>query len=157
MKHVSLIKLVIGLTGLVFANVYADSSVSSPAGYWKTIDDISGKPKSIVHIWEDKNHSLVGQVVKIYPSPGKDEHELCVACKGESHDKPIVGLVIMSGLTAKENQWGSGEILDPQNGKTYNCSARLAENGSKLNVRGYIGLPLLGRSQTWERVDSQVG
>jgi uncharacterized protein (DUF2147 family) len=56
-------------------------------------------------------------------------------------------------LTAHENQWNGGKILDTENGKTYQCSLHLAENGKKLNVRGFIGLPILGHSQTWERVD----
>jgi uncharacterized protein (DUF2147 family) len=139
-------------TGFFLANGYA-ASPQSPIGYWKTIDDVSGKPKSIIKISETQDHLLVGQVIKIFPNPGKDPHALCSQCKGEKHNQPIVGMTILTGLMKKEEQWGNGEILDPQNGKTYNCSAKLAANGKKLDVRGYIGLPLLGRSQTWERVD----
>lgn len=141
------------IAGFLTANAFALTPSTSPVGYWKTIDDVTHKPKSIVRIWEDQNHILMGQVVKIFPSPGKDQAELCAACKGDKHNQPIVGMVILSGLKANEHQWNSGEILDPENGKTYSCAAKLAQNGKQLNVRGYIGLPLLGRSQTWERVD----
>lgn len=145
-------KLLTIATGLWVTSTFA-ATPTSPIGYWKTIDDVTGKPKSIVKIWENDDHLLIGQVVKIFPRPGKTEGELCEKCNGTNHNKPIVGMVIMTGLKANQHQWGNGQILDPLNGKTYSCSAKLAENGKRLNVRGYIGLPLLGRSQTWERVD----
>jgi uncharacterized protein (DUF2147 family) len=139
---------------IISAFYLATSYAASPIGYWKTIDDVSGQPKSIVKISENQDHLLMGQVVKIFPSPGKDENEVCEACKGDKHNQPIVGMVILTGLKAGEKNWDEGKILDPQNGKTYSCSAKLADNGNKLDVRGYIGLPLLGRSQTWERVEN---
>lgn len=135
-----------------------DLPTDSPVGYWKTIDDVSGEAKSIVQIWKTDNNVLMGKIVKIFPTDGSNpETKICKACKGEQHNQPIIGLVIMSGLTPKEHQWGNGAILDPQNGKSYHCAVRTLENGKKLNVRGYMGLPLLGRSQTWERVDLMSG
>lgn len=137
-----------------FTIVYADSLTDSPIGYWKTIDDVSGRPKSIVHIWKNSSQMLVGQVIKLFPRPGDENpNKICTACVGERRNQPIVGMVILSGLRANQNQWGNGQILDPENGKTYSCSIRVADNGKKLDVHGYIGIPLLGRSQSWERVD----
>jgi len=129
----------------------------SPIGYWKTIDDVTGKPKSIIHIWKNDKQDLVGQVIQIFPKPGEDQHKICEKCKGDLHGKPIVGMVILSGLKASEQQWDQGHILDPENGKTYSCSIRTAENGKKLKVHGYIGIPLFGRSQVWQRVDLLSG
>lgn len=131
----------------------AFAAPDSPVGYWKTIDDITGKPKSIVHIWRTANNTLEGQVVKIFPSPGKTQSEICTACKGDKLNQPIVGMVILSGLQGNQTHWKNGEILDPENGKSYSCSLRVADNGNLLDVHGYVGLPLLGRSQTWQRVD----
>lgn len=136
---------------------YAADSATSPVGYWKTIDDVTGQPKAIVQITETSNHSLQGQIIKIYPRPGFDQNELCDACKGDKHNKRIVGMVILEKLQQdKQNAaiWDDGEILDPKNGKTYHCKIQLIENGEKLSVRGYIGIPLFGRSQTWLRVRS---
>ncbi len=128
----------------------------SPIGYWKTMDDITGKPKSIIQVWKNQDQNLMGKIVKIFPDTA-DQKKLCSACKGEQHNQPIVGMVIISGLKSGETQWGNGRILDPENGKLYNCTVRLTENGEKLNVHGYIGFPLFGRSQTWERVDLMSG
>lgn len=125
----------------------------SPEGFWKTIDDVTGKPKSIIKIWKAENNLLMGKVVKLYSSNSKEPAKLCEACQGTNHKKPIVGMIILSGLKINQHQWENGKILDPENGKIYSCSVRVAENGNKLKVRGYLGIPLLGRSQMWERVD----
>jgi uncharacterized protein (DUF2147 family) len=146
------------LCGLGMAVAHATGIVQeSPIGYWKTIDDVTGAPKSIVKIWQTEDHILMGKVIKIFPKVGNDQNKLCTACQGSLRNQPIVGMLVVSGLKPKEKQWGNGEILDPENGKTYSCSIRVTENGKKLKVRGYIGLPLLGRSQTWERVDLMSG
>jgi len=149
MKKISL--FLISLAILVVSNVYA---AISPVGYWKTIDDVTGKPKSILHIFQNGN-ALYGQIVKIFPRPGYDQNELCTACKGARHNQRIVGMVIMEGLkqSAKNpNEWNDGQILDPLNGKSYGCMITVMNDGKTLNVRGFIGFSLFGRTQTWIRV-----
>lgn len=131
---------------------------SSPIGYWKTIDDVTGEPKAIIQINNTPQHTVYGRIIKIYPRPGYDQNELCTACEGVRHNQPIVGMIVLQGLKQSrdhQNEWQGGDILDPKNGKLYHCYIRLAEDNSKLHVRGYIGLPLFGRSQTWIRVSGQ--
>jgi uncharacterized protein (DUF2147 family) len=126
---------------------------ASPVGYWKTIDDVTGQPKSILHIFSQGN-VLYGQVVKIFPRPGYDQNELCTACKGAKHNQRIVGMVVMEGLRPSSSnslEWNGGHILDPLNGKTYNCTITLVDQGHRLNVRGFIGFSMFGRTQTWIR------
>lgn len=137
--------------------VIAATNNLSPVGLWKTIDDETGKPKAIVQISESPDKTLSGKILKIYPRPGYDQHELCAACKGDNHNKPIVGLTILHNLVQdKQNprEWNGGDILDPKNGKTYRCTAQLMKDGQQLRVRGYIGVPLFGRSQTWLRTNN---
>lgn len=133
-----------------------DVSMQSPIGYWKTVDDVTGKPKSIVQIWKTNDNVLMGKVIKVFAKDSK-KPSLCTKCTGENLNQPIVGMVIISGLQASAKQWVNGQILDPENGKKYSCNLRTLENGKRLHVRGYVGLPLLGRSQTWERVDLMSG
>jgi len=147
-------KLMVLICSLWLLQVIAANINSSPVGLWKTIDDETGKPKAIVQISETANKTLSGKILKIYPRPGYDQHELCAACKGENHNKPIVGLVILKDLvqdSKNQDEWNGGDILDPKNGKTYHCKIQLAKNGQQLRVRGYIGIPLFGRSQVWLR------
>ncbi|MFA7444608.1 MAG: DUF2147 domain-containing protein [Flavobacteriaceae bacterium] len=121
----------------------------SVTGKWKTIDDETGEAKSIVEIYE-KDGKIYGKVVEIL-NPAK-RNAKCKDCKGADKDKPILGLVILKGLSKDGNEWSGGQILDPNKGKTYKCI--VAPNGKdKLDVRGYVGISLIGRTQTWHRVD----
>jgi uncharacterized protein (DUF2147 family) len=130
-------------------NVYAGEN--SPVGYWKTVDDGSGRVHSIVHITEDSSHVLSGTIDKIFPEAGESEQDICKVCKGNRHNQRIEGMTILTGLKQDNAEWKNGEILDPKNGKVYRCTIHLIDNGSKLVVHGYIGVPLFGRSQTWVR------
>ncbi len=127
-------------------------NATSPVGVWKTIDDVTGQPKSIIQIYANADQTLSGRILKIFPSPGKDQNELCEACKGLRHNQKIVGMVILEGMKAEGDRWDGGHILDPKNGKTYRCTFKLIHNGAELTVRGYIGIAAFGRSQVWERV-----
>lgn len=142
---------------LILVSNIAFAAMNTPVGWWKTIDDETGKVKAIVQITESKNKTLVGKIIKIYPRPGYDQNEICNACEGERHNKPIVGMVFLEKLNRSAdtaNAWTNGQILDPKNGKVYHCNVSLSENGENLNVRGYLGLPLFGRTQTWIRVNN---
>lgn len=128
--------------------------INSPIGYWKTIDDVSHTPKSILELSMDENEYLQGKVVKIF---GKDPSELCTACKGRNHNKPILGMILLEKLQANlksPGEWSNGSIIDPANGKIYHCYVRVSANGQQLTIRGFVGIPLFGRSQTWVRVAS---
>jgi uncharacterized protein (DUF2147 family) len=122
----------------------------SPVGKWKTIDDKTGKEKSIVEITESGG-ALTGKVVQVLNSE-KGPNPLCEACTGERKDKPVTGMIIMWGLHKDDDVWDGGSILDPNNGKTYSVKLTPTDGGSKLQVRGFIGWSLLGRTQVWSRV-----
>lgn len=121
-----------------------------PRGRWKTIDDETGKPKSIVVIWEEKG-KLYGSIDTLIPQPGDEENPKCDKCEGDRKDKPIKGMTIMWDLEKDDDEWSGGQILDPKNGKTYKCTIEVVDNGARLKVRGYIGFSLIGRSQYWLR------
>ena len=126
----------------------------TPLGVWKTIDDETRNEKSLVRISESGG-TLTGRVEKLL-DPATPPDAVCKACSGELKDKPILGMGVIRGVQAKEREpglWEGGEILDPNNGKVYRVRLKPVEGGSKLEVRGYIGTPLLGRTQTWIRVE----
>jgi uncharacterized protein (DUF2147 family) len=129
---------------------FAWADVNSPTGLWKTIDDKTGKERSLVRITET-NGVFEGRVEKIYDQPGDDPQHLCKECEGERKDKPIIGMTILWGLKKDGEQYAGGEILDPKNGSIYRAKMKLLDGGKKLEVRGFIGVSLFGRSQTWLR------
>jgi uncharacterized protein (DUF2147 family) len=126
-------------------------AAESPAGRWQTIDDETGKPKSIVEIQEAAEGTLSGKVAQVLQSD-HGANPVCRTCDGELKDQPIIGMTILWGLKPEgERVWNEGTILDPANGKTYRAKVTLLEGGEKLEVRGYIGIEALGRTQTWVR------
>lgn len=137
----NVLTLLILLLGL--ANLQAQSMV----GKWKTIDDKTGKEKSIVEIYED-NGKYFGKVLEII-DPSKP-NPLCEKCPGADKGRPIKGYVIIRNMVKDGDELSGGTIMDPQSGKEYKCHIKL--NGSnKLDVRGYVGISLMGRTQTWIR------
>ncbi|HKJ06719.1 MAG TPA: DUF2147 domain-containing protein [Flavobacteriaceae bacterium] len=117
-------------------------------GKWKTIDDETGKEKSIVKIYE-KDGKAYAQIQELL-EPGK-KGKVCDKCKGAKKNKPIEGMVIIDGLSKDDDEWNGGTILDPKTGKEYKCYITLVED-DKLKVRGFIGFSLIGRTQYWHRV-----
>ena len=144
MKSLLHIAIAAGLllgAGAVFA---ADVS---PVGTWKTIDDETGKPKSIVKI-TDEGGELKATVVQVLQSD-EGPHPVCRNCSGDRRNKPIEGMNIMH--KDGDTIWDGGKILDPKTGKIYKVKLQPSEDGTRLTVRGYIGFSLLGRSQEWQR------
>lgn len=118
-------------------------------GKWKTIDDETGVEKAVVSIYE-KSGKIYGKVVSILEEEHKND--VCVNCTGADKNKPVIDMIIIKGLSKEDNnEYGSGQILDPKTGKLYKCHMTL-ENKDVLKVRGYIGFSIIGRTQYWYRV-----
>ena len=143
MKHLMTIFAFLALQTFIFAQ--------SPVGVWKTIDDKTNEVKSEVTITE-VNGKIFGKVTKLLRKNANPAKK-CVDCKGAKKDQLILGLTIVEGLWKKDNQWEGGTITDPENGKEYSCKIKFKDgNPDQLEVRGFLGISLLGRSQTWYRV-----
>lgn len=119
----------------------------SVIGKWKTIDDKTGKVRSVVEIYE-ANGKIFGKIIEI-EDPAK-RNKTCLKCEGADKNKPILGLVVIKGLTKDDDEYNGGKILDPESGDLYKCFIKL-QGKDKLEVRGYMGLSFIGRSQTWIR------
>jgi uncharacterized protein (DUF2147 family) len=126
----------------------------TPAGTWKTIDDGTKNEKAHVRIVE-AGGVYTGRVEKI-TDPDAPKDAVCKDCSDERKDKPILGMTILRGVKQSREDpsvFEGGDILDPNNGKVYRVRLKVVENGAKLEVRGYVGTPMLGRTQTWLRVE----
>ncbi len=125
---------------------------ATPAGLWKTIDDDTKAEKSLVRI-TDSGGVYTGKVEKILTDKADAK---CTECTDARKDQPVQGMVILRDIKldpSDSTQWIGGDILDPNNGKVYKVRIKTADGGKKLDVRGYIGTPMLGRTQTWLRVE----
>jgi uncharacterized protein (DUF2147 family) len=128
----------------------AQAEIPTPAGLWTTFSDSTGKPEGLVLI-EERNGEFVGTVVKIFSTT--EPNPVCDQCEGELKNRPVVGMTILRGLRDLGGKYDGGTILDPDEGRTYRCSARLLDGGRKLELRGYVGISFFGRTQTWARWD----
>lgn len=136
------------LTLIMFIALSFTANAQSILGKWKTIDDKTGKAKSIVEIYQHKG-KIYAKIVEILDKKLKDVK--CTKCSGKDKNKPLIGLVVIKGLKKSGNEWKGGTILDPKSGKKYKCYITL-ESKNKLKVRGFIGFALIGRTQYWYRV-----
>ena len=123
---------------------------NSPVGQWHTLDEKTGELKSMVIIFEQQG-VMKGRVEKILRKDA-DPAAKCDKCSDDRKNQPVVGLEIIRGAkkASGKNVWEDGEILDPENGRTYALRLTPIENGAKLEVRGSFGP--IGRTQTWVRV-----
>ena len=125
----------------------------SPVGLWRSIDDESKQPKAEIRITQTANAGLSGVVEKgLQNNPNTEPN--CTLCTDDRKGKPKIGMVIIRGGQQSDGKavWEGGKILDPENGKNYSLRLTPVDGGKKLEVRGFIGSPLLGRTQTWIRV-----
>jgi uncharacterized protein (DUF2147 family) len=123
---------------------------SSPEGLWKTLDDHTGVPRGLVRIYRQGDAYFGRLEASLVPGEADSR---CSACRDERKDQPVVGMVILRNLKPGKDGYSGGDILDPESGTVYDCALRLEDEGRKLTVRGYIGLSLFGRSQTWLRAE----
>jgi uncharacterized protein (DUF2147 family) len=123
----------------------------SPVGLWRTIDDATGKPRALVRLYEQDGR-IFGRIEKgLYLNPDMDA--VCSLCTDERRGQPKIGMVIIRNMQRDGDVWSGGDILDPDNGKVYKCRLRVVDDNRSLEVRGFIGISLLGRTQMWERAD----
>jgi hypothetical protein len=122
----------------------------SAAGLWAQVEE-NGKVGGWFLIVE-RNGVYEGTIVKMFPDPGEDPNPVCSKCAGEDKNQPSLGLTLIKGMKRKGMDYGDGTILDPRDGSVYRSLMKVSPDGQSLTVRGYLGISLLGRSQTWKRL-----
>jgi uncharacterized protein (DUF2147 family) len=145
MKKISLPLLLTTL--LCAAGSLSAQTMDTITGTWKTFDDETNQPAALVQIIE-KNGVFSGAITKLLDTSGPST---CEKCTDSRKGKPILGMEILSGLKKTGESYSGGQILDPDDGEIYKAEMKLKDQGAKLDLRAYIGIPLLGRTQTWIR------
>lgn len=133
------------IISMFFNSVFSQTVI----GKWKTIDDSTGKARSIINIYKH-NDEIYGKIIELLEKEKRDKR--CIECEDERKDKPILGMIILSDLTSKSDKYYTGKILHPGKGEEYRCKIWVDENNPDiLNVRGYIAF--FYRTQQWKRVE----
>jgi uncharacterized protein (DUF2147 family) len=120
-------------------------------GLWEQVDENTGKPESWFKITE-RNGVYEGALVKIFYKPGEDPNWVCDKCQGAEKGRPVLGLTLIKGMQRNGLSYENGTIMDPRDGSVYRALMRLTPDGKKLEMRGYLGISLFGRSQVWNRL-----
>lgn len=123
-------------------------------GIWRTIDDKSGVVRAHIQMAKQPDGSYIGTLIEDFPAPGEKPLVNCTKCPAPYTNKPIIGLQILKGFKEdpkNPNNFIDGKVLDPRNGHIYSGKAKLSADGRKFRLRGYVGVSVLGRSQTWLR------
>lgn len=149
------LKIVAFAATALIATASLAQQASPVVGLWKNIDDHTGKPKALIRITEN-NGEIKGKIEKLYREAGEEAQPKCDKCDDERKDQPVIGMTILTGMKQDGGEFNGGKILDPNNGKVYRSKMTLVEGGKKLNVRGYIGMPMIGRTQVWVRQDDSA-
>ena len=139
------------LTGLVLStsSLFAADDI---AGTWRSIDDKTGFSKALIEIKKSDNGVYQGKIIKILPRPGYTPKTHCQDCPAPYKGAPILGLTVLDGMKQKNaTEYEGGTILDPLSGKVYKSKIKVSNNGKRLRMRGYVGVEVFGRSQTWIR------
>ncbi|WP_255539351.1 DUF2147 domain-containing protein [Polynucleobacter sp. 71A-WALBACH] len=135
------------MAAAITPQICAANDFSSITGIWRTFDDETNQPAALIEI-TTKDGIYSGNIKRLLDP---NSPALCDKCTDFRRGKPVLGMKILSDLKLTDGVYSGGQILDPDNGEIYRVEAKLIDQGFKLDVRAYIGIPLLGRTQTWVR------
>ena len=124
------------------------------AGLWQEYDEDTENLEALVHIEKVSDGTYEGKIEKIFPDTVENSALICTHCKGSLHDHPLLGLRVLSGMKRKDElNFEGGEILDTDDGKTYQCRIRLTEDGNIIEITSYINLDKIGPPEVWRRAN----